>query len=328
MNTTLAIDRVQRPLGLEKLVSLLLVAMALIILQPLAIQEAIIVFGQGHFLACYYYQYKYHKVSRAYLLKYFTALLLIFGAYILYPHLFILVTAASIYFVLHLSVDERFLWKDPPSLKRGLAFLPFLLIYSGMIVDSIFVGHVNLDFWMTQAQGLPVSILGVWITPYCLIAAGVALLGYFIWVWRKGLSMEVHDLYFILGAAVLTTLYVTDHVPSHYYLMGAIILFHYSSWYIHYWVRWKDDSPKRKRYIIDMLVINALIFGLYAIYRWMPASLVVEYIPKEIYAFKSPTHGNILAYLFSPGYFYLWTMMHFVSTARLSDLGYLKPRVL
>lgn len=327
MDTAIALEQAPKPISIDKIISMALVALALIALQPLQIQEAIIVLGQGHFLACYYYQYKYGLIDRSYLVRYFGALLLLFGAYILYPNLFILVTLASIYFVVHLSVDERFLWKDRPSLKRGLAFLPFLLIYAGLIVDSIFVGHVNLDFWMARVQNLPVSILGVWITPFCLVAGGVALVAYLLWVWRQGLNVEIHDLYFLLAAAVLSLLYLGGYAPSHYYLMGAIILFHYSSWYLHYWVKWQEDRPRRRRYLVDMLAINAVVFGLYAIYRLMPSNLVVDYIPRQIYPFKDPSQGNILAYLFSPGYFYLWTLMHFVSTARRSDLAYLKPQM-
>jgi len=75
--------------NLEKLVSLVLVAMALILLSPLQTQEAIIVFGQGHFLACYYYQYKYGKIDRAYLIKYLVFLIAVFGGYILYPNLYL-----------------------------------------------------------------------------------------------------------------------------------------------------------------------------------------------------------------------------------------------
>jgi hypothetical protein len=320
-------DRVATAIPLEKLISIALVAVALAILPALEIQEAIIVFGQGHFLACYYYQYKYRQIDRAYLQRYFLCLVLIFGAYYLYPNLFLLVTAASIYFVIHLSVDERFLWKDPPNLQRGLALMPFLLIYTGLIVDSIFVGQVTFknSGWWAAAGEITVPILGTWITPYGLMAAGAALLGYLIYIRMRPSRMEPHDVYFLLGAAVLAVLYVSGHAPSHYYLMGSIILFHYSSWYIHYLVKWKDDEAKRSRYILDMIVVNALVFGLYAVYRWMPQALDVAYFPREIYPFKDPGHGNALAYFFSPGYFYLWTLMHFVSTARRSDWGYFRP---
>jgi len=320
--------RAQGPLALEKLVSIFVVAAALVLLTPLETQEAIIVFGQGHFIACYYYQFKYHKIDRAYLIKYLSALVLIFGAYLLYPNLFLLVTVASVYFVIHLSVDERFLWKDSPALQRGLALLPFLILYTGMIVDSIYVGNVNLvsDSWIGPPQHVKIPILGTWITHYCMIGAGVAVLGYLIYIKLKPGRIETHDLYFLSGAAVLAALFATGHVPNHYYLMGAIILFHYSSWYIHYLVQWRDDKPRRRRYILDMLVVNAIVLGLYALYRWMPQSLVVDYIPRHIFPFKDPTQGNILAYLFSPAYFYLWTLMHFASTVRRSDLGYFKAK--
>jgi hypothetical protein len=319
-------SRVAGAIPLEKLISVALVVAALVMLPPLEIQEAIIVFGQGHFLACYYYQYKYHKIDRPYLLRYFTSLILIFGAYILYPNLFLLVTVASVWFVIHLSVDERFLWKDPPNLQRGLALLPFLLLYTALIVDSIYVGHVNIQTasWIGPAQELVVPILGTWVSPYGLMAAGAALVIYLLYIRMRPSRMQPHDVYFLLGTAVLAVLFSTGHAPSHYYLMGSIILFHYSSWYVHYGVKWKDDKPRRNRYILDMLVVNALVFGIYAIYRWMPQALVVEYIPRYIFPFKDPVHGNILASLFSPGYFYLWTLMHFISTARLSDVGYFK----
>lgn len=322
MDSAISISRPVAAVPFEKTISMALTALALVLLTPLEIQEAIIVFGQGHFLACYYYQYKYGQITKGYLLKYLLGLVLVFGGYILYPNLYLLVTAASVYFVVHLSADERFLWKDRPSLQRGLAALPFIAIYTGMIVDSIFIGHVKIVTGYIPPQNYEVPILGVWITSYCLIAAGVALLGYLAYIRFRPSRIEAHDFYFLIAAGVLALLYATGHVPNHYYLMGAVILFHYSSWYLHYYVRWKDDKPRRNRYILNMIAINAIVFAVYAFYRFMPNALDVSYIPAQIFPFKNQTHGNVLAYLFSPGYFYLWTFMHYISTLRTSDLGY------
>jgi hypothetical protein len=327
VNTALTIDRASLAIPLEKLISIALMAVLLYFLSPLQIQEAIIVFGPGHIFGCHYYQYKHHQIDRAYLLRYFTAFFLLFGGYILYPNFPLLVTVTSIFFVTHFAVDERFLWRDPPTLQRGLALLSFLLIYTGLIVDSIYVGTVNLamDSWLGPAREIKVPTLGTWITPYCLAASGAALLFYLLYIRMKPSRMEPHDRYFLLGTIILAVLYLSGHAPSHYYLMGSVILFHYFSWYVHYLFRWKEDIPKRNCYIRDMLWINGIVFGLYAIYRWVPDALTVEYIPRQIFPFKDPSHGNVLAYLFSPGYFYLWTLLHLISTVRISDLGYFRP---
>ncbi len=322
METTLAVSRPVATVPFEKTISMALTALALVLLTPLAIQEAIIVFGQGHFLACYYYQYKYGQITKAYLIKYLLATVLIFGGYILYPNLYLLVTAASVYFVVHLSADERFLWKDKPNIQRGLAFFPFVAVYSGMIVDSIFVGTYRFVTGVMPPQVFQVPLLGAWITPYCLLVAALGFVAYLAYIRLQPARMETHDVYFLLAAAVLAALYAVGKVPNHFYLMGAVILFHYSSWYLHYYVRWKDDKPRRNRYILDMLVINAIVFGLYAFYRFLPNALNLPYVPEQIFPFKTLTHGNGLAYLFSPGYFYLWTFMHYVTTLRFSDLGY------
>ncbi|HEX5033346.1 MAG TPA: hypothetical protein VFW62_02595, partial [bacterium] len=96
METAIAVSRPVASVPFEKILSMALTALALFLLSPLEIQEAIIVFGQGHFLACYYYQYKYGQITKAYLIKYLIAMALIFGGYILYPNLYLLVTAASV----------------------------------------------------------------------------------------------------------------------------------------------------------------------------------------------------------------------------------------
>lgn len=137
--------------------------------------------------------------------------------------------------------------------------------------------------------------------------------------------MEPRDRYFLLGTILLAALYLSGNAPSSIYLMGFVTLFHYFSWYVHYLFRWKDDKPKRNRYILDMLMINTVILACYGIYRWMPDALTVEYIPRQIFPYKDPGSGNALAYFFSPGYYYLWTLLHFASTARVSDLGYFRP---
>jgi hypothetical protein len=330
VNTALALGRVSTTSHpFEKLISLALVAALLYFLPPLEIQEAIVVVGLGHFFGCIYYQYKHHQVDRAYLLRYFTALFLIFGGYILYPNFSLLVTVTSILFLVHLSIDERFLWRDRPTLQRGLAFLPFFILYTGLIVDSIYVGNANLpmDSWLGPAREFKVPILGAWISPYCLVASAAALLVYLFYIRRKSSPMEPHDRYFLLGTILLAALYLSGNAPSSIYLMGFVTLFHYFSWYVYYLFRWKDDKPKRNRYILDMLKINAVILACYGIYRWMPDALSVEYIPRQIFPLKDPGHGNVLAYFYSPGYYYLWTLMHFVSTARVSDLGYFRTPV-
>jgi hypothetical protein len=327
VNTALTIDRTSLAIPLEKLISIALVIGLLYFLPPLEIQEAVVVIGLGHFFGCHYYQYKHHQIDRAFLLKYITALFLIFGAYILYPNFSFLVTVTSIFFVIHLSIDERFLWGDRPTLQRGLALLPFLIIYTGLIVDSIYVGHVNLatDSWLGPAREIKVPALGTWISPYCLAASGVALLVYLAYIRMQSSRIETHDRYFLLGTILCAALYLSGHAPSSYYLMGFVTLFHYFSWYVYYLFRWKEEKPKRNRFILDMLTVNVAVLACYGIYRWMPNALTVEYIPRQIFPLTDPGHGNVLAYFYSPGYYYLWTLLHFVSTVRFSDLGYFRP---
>jgi hypothetical protein len=329
VNTVLAVDRVSLSgsIPLEKSISLILVAALLLWLPPLEIQEAVVVVGLGHFFGCLVYQYKHHQINRAFLLRYFIALFLIIGSYSLINNFSFLVTVTSIFFVMHLSVDERFLWGDRPSLQRGLALLPFLILYAGLIIDSIYVGHVNLamDSWLGPAREFTVPALGIWLSPYCLVASGITLLCYLLYLRKKSSRMESHDRYFLLGTILLAALYLSGHAPSSYYLIGFITLFHYFSWYVYYLFRWRDNKPKRNRYILDMLLVNAVILVCYGIYRWMPDALTVQYIPRHIFPYTDPGRGNALAYFFSPGYYYLWTLLHFASTARLSDLGYFRP---
>jgi len=326
MDATAAYAPINWPVTFEKIISIALVAAAIVFFSPRGVGEAIIAFGQGHFIACYYYQIKYHHIDRPYLIRYFACLILLFGGYIYYPNLPLLVTIASIYFVVHLSVDERFLWTDKVSLQRGLAFLPLLVIYSGMLIDRIYVYYMPGTGAQT-GQAVAVPALGLWLLPYFMWAAGVALAAYLLVVLISRQKIEAHDLYFLLAAGFLAVLYFTNHVPNRYYLMGGVILYHYSNWYIHYFIRWGSDRAKRNNYVMTMIVINLIVLGLYAFFKLYPDALEVKYVPRLIFAYKAPTHGNVLAYLFSPGYFYLWTLMHFISTARLSDINYLRPRL-
>jgi hypothetical protein len=100
-------------------------------------------------------------------------------------------------------------------------------------------------------------------------------------------------------------------------LFSFIIITHYLNWYWHIYKKYKAINPaKIYPYIFECLSVNfaiAIVFiALIFVYRG------------ESEALSSP----IFTLLYTPGYFYVWTLMHLLVTWRREDyffkLGYLK----
>jgi len=119
----------------SRLISLGLVAAAILLLEPLELLTLIVVLGQGHFLAAYSYQAKAGQIGWRFLVAWALGALLIFGLFFLYPNFLLLVQIASIYFVVHFLQDEVFLLGEEPSLQRGLDLLPILCVGAGLVLD-------------------------------------------------------------------------------------------------------------------------------------------------------------------------------------------------
>jgi hypothetical protein len=131
------------------------------------------------------------------------------------------------------------------------------------------------------------------------VTALIALI-YAGFVFTKRFKPDVLSAYYALILLGLAAIALSGVAIPPEYLVGAVILYHYASWYVHYYVRFAPKPERQRGYLIDMLSVNALIIAAYALYLYVP----------QLWP---------LSYAFLPIYFYIWTILHIASSVRFDD---------
>ncbi len=263
-----------KSLLLEKIPSAIFTAVALFSLSDLQVRELFIVIGLGHIFISFLYSYRVRRKEFPFH-QLFGVGALLFISYDIFRYDPYLEIVTSLYFVVHFLLDERHLNNKPSSWSGMLEILPFFLLYSAYILDGWF--HLGFAPW-ALVLAVIFSVLGV--------AYGAGR-------------------YFLIGSLLLTLAYPwRDQIrPNH--LLGAIILFHYTNWYLHYLIRYRNDARKLRSYLKDVALINLVVVLLYWGYL------------------EHAAFGGALHYFFSPSYFYIWTLLHLIFTTRRKDWVFL-----
>lgn len=275
----------------EKIVSLGLAAALVAGLDWRSVIVCFIVLGQGHFLLAYLYQARAGKIRGLYLLNYACWAALILAVYWSHPFAAGLTAVATIYFAWHMAVDEYYLLETPLNLRssplhlgRLLEMVPLVLVYAAAVCDAMLAHGSWRQFPELLGPSLVVSLLAM-----LAYAALVGLSGYR--PDRRSWAILVPGFLLDLSAKLGWLQLVPP--PK---LSGYIILFHYFSWYLHYYT--SLSGPRRRTYLRDVVAVNALVLALYLTY--------------------AKTGPGWL--FFQEQNFYLWTMMHLISSTRPHDL--------
>ena len=264
---------------IEKVLSLSLVALAVFFLSPPALLMTFIVLGQGHFFIAYLYQYRAKKITRSYIGLYALALIPSLATLLWFGRLDLLVFAAGTIFLIHFLQDEVFLAGKKPALLRTLEMTPVFFLYVGFLLDIVL--------------RLPVL-------PYLAAAAATVLILYAATLVRVRRLPDLLGAYFLALAGLLFYLYLANvNVPLRV-LIGALVLLHYSTWYIQYFYKVRSNAERLRTYIRSVLACNLLAVALYAL-------------------FLTPLGNPWLFVLFSPSFFYIWTMQHILFSIRWND---------
>lgn len=250
------------------------------------------VMGQGHFLLAYLYQWRAGKIGATYISIYAFVLgaLLLGLVYVPFPYLWTFVFAGSV-FSIHFVMDELFISGLVPSLERVLLCAAFAVSYSILLVRS--------------AYG--VTIPGVAIFVALLLVPRVLQA-----IREKNIAAP--EMFCLSGIVILMCLWFVPKAITLAAVLGFIIFLHYTRWYFYYFfkLRERGDMARMKKYVWDVVGINALVFT-------------------GLFAFWSYPMFSFLGYLFLPTYFYIWTIMHVVSSVRVPTFetirNVLLPRV-
>lgn len=283
--------RLRKLIFLEKLLSLGLALALVVWLDWRSVIRLMIVLGQGHFGLAYLYQARAGKVRAAYVLNYLFWSFLILLVYWAHPFAAGLTAVATVYFAWHMAVDEFYLTQlplrlgqSPLNLGRLLEMLPLMLAYAAAVVDAMLAHGVWREFPELMGPALQCTSLG--------LLAYVALIAF------RGYRPDGTSCYFLVagGALDVAAKYGwLQQVPAPK-LSSFIILFHYFSWYLHYFL--SLPSERRGGYVRDVALVNAVFLGLYG-----------------VCGLQGP--GWLL---FQEQNFYLWTLMHLISSTRRGDL--------
>lgn len=271
----------QSPLGFitEKGISLTLVSLAVFFLSPSNILMLFVVLGQAHFFIAYLYQYRAGKITKRYLFFFVLTLIASLTVLLYFNRLDLLVIAAGTIFALHFLQDELFLAGQKPSLLRTFEMAPVFLLYSGLLVSEVL--RMEILTYATALAAIIVIIYG-------------ACMAYL----RK--LPDLLSAYFLGLTSLLFTIVVLDITVSIRVLIGALVLLHYSTWYIQYFYKVRSNPERLTSYVRSVLACNLLAISLYAL-------------------FLTPLGKPWLFVLFTPAYFYIWTLQHILFSIRWPD---------
>lgn len=249
-----------------------------------------IVLGQGHFLTAYLYQALAGKITARYLANFVLWGVLIVATYWSHPFPAGLTALATLYFAFHMAVDELYLTRrplqlgeSPMHLGRALEILPLIALYSAAVSDAM----LGRGSW----PGFPLLL------PPAVLLAGLGLMAYTLLV-ARGYRPDALSAY-LLGAGLLLLGAAQQgwlqRVPAPK-LSSFIILFHYFNWYLHYFLCL--PAARRPAYLRRVTAVNALVLVLY-------------------FSLGQRGPGWVL---FQEQNFYIWTLLHLITSTRAADL--------
>lgn len=263
----------------QKIIAIALVSCIILLLPPQAILILFIIAGHGHFIASYLYQYRAKKIETSFVIGYLISASILFAwiaSGISSPDMIIL-TAGS-FFIIHLFYDEIRLFSLGVTPIRIVLTLPAGFGYFILLLNATIAHPVNPTLF-----GIYVLVAGV--------ASG-------IYAYKK--DTEVQSRAFLSHMSLLTSiasvLLVSNISVSPVVIFGALILYHYSEWYLYYGFRFWHEKEKFRRYVREMAAINLFIVALYVLFLF------------------SSSLGSPLAIFFTPLSFYGWTILHILSS--------------
>jgi hypothetical protein len=268
----------------ERVVSCLMVLGVVLFLSPQHVLDAVVVLGHAHFALSYFYQSKAGKIRLIYLLPY--AVVLGISFYLRYEYEAFFLIFVATFFLFHNFFDEFKLRSEKPSAEYLVLIFILVATLSGWTADFFIGSHVTK------------------ILIYISFAVGGILLGAKAVLGRVEINWRCSYLHFLLlMMGIFLTMEFTGHRPDARESFGAVILIHYMAWYIRLGMRFKQQGVAVFNTYIKRVLIANFIFM---------AGYYVVVIAME-------RQGILYEVIYAPFGFYVWTLMHLLTTFRLSD---------
>ena len=274
---------------LEKFVAAGLASLLVSGLEMRTFNLVMIVMGQAHFAIAYWQQARAGKITGPRLLAFAVAGGLLVGLYRTFPNFSILLAVTTTYFAIHMAVDELYLSRlplrlseSPVHLGRTLELAPFILMFSAAVCDSVLGGGAM--------PGVPLLL------PWALRGAEIVA-GCFLLLLARGYRPDLRSLYLLAPALLLywgASQGWLQRLPAAR-LSSWIIFYHYFTWYIHYFLALAPE--RRRRYLGRVTVVQSTLLLLFLVCG----------------------QDGPGAILFQEENFYLWTLLHLITSTRAGD---------
>ena len=267
----------------EKLFSCGVALIFCFMLSPQEVSDAYTVLGQAHFILCYLYQVKAGKASPVNLFLYAACAVAIFSAAFSAASAFTLFAAA--FLVYHVYIGEMKL------LSRTMKYGYFGLITAIAMINGSWLANA---LWHLDIR---VDLLC-----YFILAAGF-LSGLWYILHHKTIEIEAFFVFLVIVLLGYIGLELTGYAPSPYKTLGFIIITHYMTWYVATVRRFSGDPQgKLPIFLKEMLFVNLCILTGYV--------AITRFLGMDNFLYKV---------WYMPLSFYVWAVMHFLSTFKIKD---------
>lgn len=234
----------------------------------MAIVMLFIVTGQAHFVTGYWYQYKAGKMDARYLL---VAALLLAGSIFYFVSgggLVPILLAVGVLFSAHFAYDEILLHGESRTPAKLVTVLGFAVFFGALVVSFIVPG---LRVYAPYALCIPLLAFAI---RYALDRTRPGKAEQYLWL--------IEALIFLIAVGFGN--------PGG--VLGVIVLLHVFNWYVGFGGRVAHDAVRRRAYWTQVVVILAILSGLFFAY-------VQFHLPGLEFIFKST-------------YYYAWAIAHIV----------------
>lgn len=269
-----------REIVIQKVLGFGIVAAAILYFTPMQLVVCFSVLGQGHFIGAYLYQWKAGKIKAKWVMLFAGLGLLLFIPAYLTERVEWFALGAGVLFFIHHFQDEVTLWGKERSKYRFLEQLPPMVLFSTLAADRL---------------------LGTSFTKPATIALLLPLFAYIYTVAKRKYKPDALSAYLFVISAGLAAISWSGLPIASEVVLSSVILLHYVCWYVYFYFRFANNSERLWTYIADMAIVHIVIFAAFALFLYTEL-------------------GNaIFVYLFGTIYFYIWTILHILSSIRRKD---------
>lgn len=239
----------------------------------------LIFLGQAHFFLTYLYQYKNKKINRNYLIKFTVFFFILLAFYFIFLNGIFLIKFTSGLFVFHFLLDEFYLDNNELNKAQVFKILPILFSYLVFIFNDCFE-----EIYIFK------------------ILAIMSLLYFLFLTVVKNKMFMLNDVYLVFYSLVIVSSIFSNWLLIKENSMFFIVVLHYFNWYSYNYFKLRNNIIILKKYIVNVLLVNAVTGVLFIDYFFIGIGLPFLFL------------------FFSPTFFYLWTLMHLFVTFRFNDI--------